>query len=160
MGDQPLVAHRHLGEADLAGPAEHRVEQFAGTVRVGEAHGHARMDLPEGADERGDGVDGERGKGHEVEASGDEPGHGGDLRPHGLDRPQRLARRGHERLAGRGETNPPSDAGEQFGAELALELAHRLGQRRLGDEARRRGGGERALIDHRHGVAQLVQLHR
>ena len=69
-------------------------------------------------------------------------------------------RRRHERLAGRGQRDAPPEAVEQVGAELALERRDRLRQRRLGDEAGRRGGGERAVVDDRQGVAELVQFHR
>ena len=35
-----------------------------------------------------------------------------------------------------------------------------MGERRLGDEAGIGGGGERAVVGHREGVAELVQFHR
>ena len=49
---------------------------------------------------------------------------------------------------------------EQLDSELTLERADRVRERRLGDEARRGGGRERALVDDRERVAQLVELHR
>ena len=66
----------------------------------------------------------------------------------------------HERLAGGGQDGAPADAVEQLDAELALEGADGVGERRLGDEAGLRRGGEGAVVDDGEGVAQLVQLHR
>jgi len=48
---------------------------------------------------------------------------------------------------------------EELHPELALEVADRLGQRRLRDEALLGGGGERAGLDHGERVAELLQFH-
>ena len=58
------------------------------------------------------------------------------------------------------ERDAAADAVEQLDAELALEDGDGVGQRRLGHEARRGGGGEGAVVDDGEDVAQLVELHR
>ena len=127
---------------------------------VGEAHRDVRVGAAERADERRDGIDGERRQGDEVEMTGDDAGDGVDLGPEGVERPHHLASRGHERLACRRQRRAAADAMEQLDSELALERADRVGERWLGDEAGRGGGRERALVDDRERVAQLVELHR
>ena len=111
---------------------------------MGEAHDDARVGPAERADERRHRVDGERRQGDEVEVPGDDAGDGVDVGADRVDRPQRLAGRRHERLAGGRQRDAAAEAVEQRDAELALERRDGLRQRRLGDEARRRGGGERA----------------
>ena len=122
-------------------PRADQLDQLVGALGVGEAHGDARVGDPERADQRGDGVDGEGGEGDEVEVAGDHPDHGGHVGPHGVDRPQRLARRAARtpRPAAVSATRRPM-RGNSSTPSSRSRVAHGVGERRLGDEARLRGG--------------------
>ena len=71
---------------------------------------------------------------------------------------QQLPGVAQERLARRGQLHPPSGAGQQLAAELVLELADLLAQRRLGDVQPGGRAAEVQLLGDGHEVAQLAQL--
>ena len=106
------------------------------------------------------GIDGERGQRHEVEPAGTEAGDRLDRGPPGLDVAQHLTGRFDQRLAGGGEHDPPADPVEQRRAELGLELADRLRDRRLRHVLGLGGPGHAAAVDHREEEAQPPQIHR
>ena len=65
-----------------------------------------------------------------------------------------------KRPPGCGERDPTTDAREQLHPELRFELPHLLGERRLGDVERARGGGERPVLGGGEEVAKLLEIHR
>jgi hypothetical protein len=65
-----------------------------------------------------------------------------------------------EHLAGGGEVHPPGGPVQQPHAELLLELADLLGQRRLGHVQALGGAAEVALLGHGDEVVELPDLHR
>lgn len=65
-----------------------------------------------------------------------------------------------ERLAVRGERDPPSGAVEQHQPELALEAGDLLADRRQNDAQPLRGVAEVPQLGDRDEVPQLPQLHR
>ena len=67
---------------------------------------------------------------------------------------------GPERAARLGEHDAPADAGEELDAELRLERAHLLGERRLGEIERAGGAAERAVLGGREEIGELLQCHR
>ena len=66
---------------------------------------------------------------------------------------------GTEAAAGLGEDEPAAGAGEERDAELALELAHLLRDRGLGEVERARGAAERAVLDGGEEVRELLDRH-
>ena len=83
--------------------------------------------------------------------------------PRGGDRAVELAEQltgvAQERLAGRGQLDPSARAGQQRAAELLLELAYLLAQRRLGDVQAGGGAAEMQLLCDRDEIAQLAKFH-
>jgi len=59
-----------------------------------------------------------------------------------------------------GQHDAAPDALKERDAELRLEAAHLLGERRLREMQRLRRGRERAVLDRREDVLQLLQGHR
>jgi hypothetical protein len=59
-----------------------------------------------------------------------------------------------------GRHEPAADALEELDAELGLEPADLLGERRLGEVQRLGGGAERALLEGCYHVLQLLKIHR
>ena len=72
--------------------------------------------------------------------------------PHPLGDRQQLTRVVEEPLAAHGEGDMPAVAHEQRAAELALELADLLGERRLADVEPRGGAAEVQLVGDRDEV--------
>ena len=73
------------GERDLAAGRRDQLLEARGVGWVDQHDRHVRVCAPELADERRQRIDGERGQGTEVEATGVEPGDRFDRRPSGLD---------------------------------------------------------------------------
>ena len=65
----------------------------------------------------------------------------------------------HESLADRGQDHATGAALEQRRAELALELLHAAGQRRLGELQMPRRRAQTATLGDRHDIAKLVEFH-
>src|SRR5690606_6654181 len=64
-----------------------------------------------------------------------------------------------QRLTGRGQHQSAADAAEQLDAQLVLQAADDLGQRRLGEVQRRRGLRDAAVVHHRKEALQLANVH-
>ena len=127
---------------------------------MGEADGHARVRAAERTHERRHRIDGERREGDEVEVTGDYTADRVRPRPAACRGPaaSRAAGTNASPAAVRAMRRPMR--ANSVDTELALEGAHRLGERGLGDEAGFRRGGEGAVVDDSEGVAQLLHLHR
>jgi hypothetical protein len=69
-------------------------------------------------------------------------------------------RLGLEKLAGLGQAQRPAAAFQQLQAQLVLQLADLLAQRRLGDMQAQGGAAEIQLLGHRQEVAEMTQLHQ
>jgi hypothetical protein len=67
---------------------------------------------------------------------------------------------GPQQPPGLGQRQPAPGAGEQRDAELGLEPADLLGEARLGQVQLFRGGGERAPLDSRQEVRELLECYR
>ena len=154
-------ADRLGGDPELGLAARHEIDHRRGVIRVGEGDVDARVGDPERADQRGDGVDGERRQRAEVETSG-----GRARRPR---RPRRGPSRRRAAPGAAGSTSaspaavsddPAAHAVEQRRAELGLELADRLRHRGLRHVLGFRGPGHAAVVDHREEQAELPQIHR
>lgn len=61
--------------------------------------------------------------------------------------------------AGVGEVDAAGGAVEQLDAQLGLQLADLLGERRLGHVEPLGGATEVAFLGHRHEVSQMTQIH-
>ena len=77
-----------------------------------------------------------------------------------LGRPHGRLRLRQQRPAGRGQPDAAGEPLEQRAAELRLERADLLGERRLGDAEPPRGARERALLDHGQKRREPPQVHR
>ena len=64
-----------------------------------------------------------------------------------------------EHLAGGGGGHPAPVAVQQLGAELALEIADLLGERRLGDVQLGGRADELALLNDRDEVPKVTEIH-
>ncbi len=113
-----------------------------------------------GADEGRERVDRQRGQRHQVERSGGEPADRRDRRAQDPEIAQHLPGRFEERLARRRQEGAPPDPVEQLEAQLGLETADPLRQRRLRDVEGVGGSGEAALLDDPDHVLDLADLHR
>ena len=76
----------------------------------------------------------------------------------GVEARDRRARLRHQRGAGRRRRDAAARALEQLDAELELELAERLAERRLGEVQLERGARDAAALGDRDEVAQLADL--
>ena len=76
-----------------------------------------------------------------------------------VDAGQDPGRLGLQELAGRRERHLPGGAVEQRDVQFGLELADRVGQRRLGHVQLLGGPPEVAGLGHRGEIAQVTQLH-
>ncbi len=65
-----------------------------------------------------------------------------------------------QRATGLGEAHAPAHTLEQRRAELGLQAAHLLGERRLGQVKLARSGAERAVLGGGEEVRELLQIHR
>ena len=83
-----------------------------------------------------------------------------DLAAHPVELGEYPARVAGDGLAGLGRRDPAARALEQLGAELGLEPADLVRERRLGDVQLLGGAGEVAVSGDRLGVDELAQLHR
>jgi hypothetical protein len=168
--EQAVVGHGVVGEAALLrdGTADERDIEPARGDGLAEARGialldrevHGRMGFAVAADERrGEAVRG-RGAGEaerevpdralrRLRAAFPSAGHGGE------DRARLVAEDG----AALGELHAAREPAEEREAQLALEVAHLLRQRRLADAERLRRAREVAVLGHREEVAQVPQLH-
>ncbi len=103
---------------------------------------------------------GERLDGADGHPSGGQARHRRDRLPGLLGAGQQRAGPRHQRPARLGEYDPAAGAVEQLGAQLPFQVADRRAERRLHDQLPARGGGEAALGDDGHEVAELADLHR
>ena len=173
-GDEPLPLDRHqlelaveLGElhrpadhpdielaADERGQLRHRRELSEHEIDIGMAVAELAQHVRERRAEhrRADEADRER----PLRSARDRPGAVG----RSVDRCEDRACVLEEALARGGERHPAPVAGEQCDAELALERADLLAQRRLRDMQPRRRPMEMQLLGHRDEVTKMPQLHR
>ena len=77
-----------------------------------------------------------------------------------VDLAQRLGRVADEVLAGFGQHDALADAVEQRAADLLLELADLVRQRRLRDVNALGGAGEAQALGERREIAEVAELHR
>ena len=105
-------------------------------------------------------VDRERRERGELEPSGLQLDDPGDRVSCFVDRSQHLARRTDQRLPRRGQAQATPDPMEQLRAQLRLQPADGLGERRLGHVQPSGGAGHAALFDHREEVAEPAFIHR
>ena len=131
-----------------------------GGVLPDQAEPHVREAAAELGRETGDQVRGGRAEHAEAERAAMELAHLAhrvarlcDTREDAL----RLGTKGAPRL---GEDDAPADARQQLDPELGLELAHLLGERRLGDEERTCRRGEGAVLGRGEEVSELLKSHR
>jgi len=127
------------------------VSQHDADVGIGDA---------ERAQERSEGIGGERRQACQIEATGAEAGDLLDDQPRLLQVAVDLARREHERLPCRREAHAPADPVEQQGPQGSLQLSHGLGHRRLRHPQGVTGPGEPPFVDHCQEDRQTTRIHQ
>ena len=117
------------------------------------------MGAAEVGDQRG-GVHGtDRRDAAEAQRAPDQPPEGVQVRAHAVHLGERAPRPRQDELARLGHLDATGGAAQQLDAQLALEPAHLLRERRLCDVEVQRGLGERAAAGDGVQVAQLAELH-
>ena len=159
--DQPLrldpLGHRQEGEVEHI-VAQHLRELLARLLADGELDGgvalveHRQRERHVHRSHRVHRADGH--------VAGPDAGERLHLRLGGVDLGQDPARARHERLARLGDRDPPGGPLHQGEADLLLEPADLLRERRLGDVLARRGPREVLLVGERDEVAQLPEFHK
>ena len=158
--DEPGFGDRELGEPDLGAAAPHQRCDGGGVLRLIDPHDDVGVGVAEDADQGRERVDGQRGQRHHVEGAGGEAADRRDRRAQDPEIAQHLPGRFEERLARRRQEGAPPDPVEQLEAQLGLETANPLRERRLRDVEGGGGSGEAALLDDPDHVLDLADLHR
>ena len=155
---EPGVVDGQDDEPRLERRVAHLIGHLGG-VEPDEPEPDVRVLPPEVGREVGDQVGGRGAEHPEAERAAAEVAHLGDRVPGPVDVGENALGLGAEAAARLGQHEPASGAGEERDPELALELPHLLRDRRLREEERARGTAERAVLDGREEVAELLNRH-
>lgn len=124
--DQARDRGGQLGEPHLGTPTPHQFGNAAatpGVVGLDDPHNHSRMGGDEAADEVGEGIDGQRRQGGDVESAALEPGDVSGGGPQRDDVPKHQPGVIDHDLAGGRQAGAAPDTVEQVDAELPLQVA-------------------------------------
>ena len=155
---EPGVVDRKDDEPGLERRAAHLVGHL-GRVQADEPQADVGILAPEVGREVGDQVGGRRPEHPEAERAAAQVAHLGDGVPRPLDVGEDALGLGTEAAAGLGQHEAAAGAGEERDPELAFELAHLLRDRRLREVERPGGAAERAVLDGREEVGELLDCH-
>ncbi len=155
----PVQCGRPRPEAEVAEPAANRLVELAAVSELVQVDGGVGMLAMPAGQRGGQNADRHRGDRGQLQLSA----RGAQGRPRGFGGAGRVGGRGaglgQERPPGLGQLHAVGQALQQRSAELTLQRADLLGERRLGDREPLGGARERPLFDDRQQVGDLAQIH-